>query len=62
MTKITTDNINNIRGGLEKSKQEKSSKVIALYNLGISGKDIAGRLGMVETDVQQILLNYKKIK
>jgi len=57
---ITSENVNEIRGGLAKSKKEKSAKVIALYNLGTSGPEIAVKLNMPEVDVQQILLNYKR--
>jgi len=57
---ITSENVNEIRGGLAKNKKEKSVKVIALYNLGTPGPEIAAKLKMPELDVQQILLNYKR--
>ena len=58
--KLVFDNIKEMRGNIEKARKAQSGKVIAFYNLGMSANEIAGKLGMLSGDVQQILLKYKK--
>lgn len=52
--------IDKIRNNIQSARKLQGNKVFTLYNLGMAAADIADRLKMPVSEVQQILLDLKK--